>query len=69
VFDLVLDKVYRREPGRPLRVPPGAVVVPGTRPANGAFAKEHGLALYTPVIVKYRDEKTDASTLLEEALR
>jgi 2,3,4,5-tetrahydropyridine-2-carboxylate N-succinyltransferase len=45
------------------------VVVPGARPARGDFAREHGLQLYTPVIVKYRDEKTDASAALEAALR
>ena len=56
-------------PTPPLRIPEGAVVVPGSRRASGAFAEQHGLALYTPVIVKYRDEKTDAAAALEEALR
>jgi 2,3,4,5-tetrahydropyridine-2-carboxylate N-succinyltransferase len=45
------------------------VVVPGSRAAGDAFARQHGLSLYTPVIVKYRDDKTDAATALEEALR
>ncbi len=69
LFDLVLGDVYRSRPGDPLSVPEGAVVVPGTRPAQGKFAAEHGLQLYAPVIVKYRDEKTDAATALEEVLR
>jgi len=69
LYDLVRGEVYRSTPGKPLSVPPGAVVVPGTRPASGDFATEHGLQLYAPVIVKYRDEKTDAATALEEVLR
>lgn len=50
-------------------VPAGAVVVPGSRPARGEYAEGLGLSLYAPVIVKYRDDSTDASTVLEEALR
>jgi 2,3,4,5-tetrahydropyridine-2,6-dicarboxylate N-succinyltransferase len=50
-------------------VPEGAVVVPGSRPARGGYAETHGLSLYAPVIVKYRDAGTDAATLLEDALR
>ena len=69
VYDLVRGEVYRRTPERPLTIPRGAVVVPGSRPAGGDFAVQNGLSLYTPVIVKYRDEKTDASTMLEQALR
>jgi 2,3,4,5-tetrahydropyridine-2,6-dicarboxylate N-succinyltransferase len=69
VFDLVRDQVYRREGDRPLEIPAGAVVVPGTRMLrNGAGARE-GIGLYTPVIVKYRDERTDAAVRLEELLR
>jgi 2,3,4,5-tetrahydropyridine-2-carboxylate N-succinyltransferase len=45
------------------------VVVPGSRRSADPFAEKHGIALYTPVIVKYRDEKTEASAALEEALR
>ena len=63
------DDVPARRPTQPLRIPEGAVVVPGSRAAPDPFAEKHGLSLYTPVIVKYRDEKTDASTALEEALR
>lgn len=69
VYDLVKEKVYRRAGSEPLRIPAGAVVVPGTRPAQGEFASRHGISLYSPAVVKYRDEKTDASTLLEGALR
>lgn len=69
VHDLVHQKIYRATRERPLVIPEGAVVIPGSRPAAGAFAQQHGLALYAPVIVKYRDEQTDAVTVLEEALR
>jgi 2,3,4,5-tetrahydropyridine-2-carboxylate N-succinyltransferase len=69
LYDLVRGEVYRRSGETPLQVPPGAVVVPGSRRAQGEFAAEHGLSVYTPVVVKYRDEKTDAATLLEETLR
>jgi 2,3,4,5-tetrahydropyridine-2-carboxylate N-succinyltransferase len=60
---------YRRSAEGPLRIPEGAVVVPGSRRLVDPFAERAGLALYTPVIVKYRDPKTDAATALEEALR
>ena len=60
---------YRRAPGRPLEIPAGAVVVPGARAIRDGKGKEWGLSLQTPVIVKYRDEKTDASAALEDILR
>lgn len=63
LHDLVHEREVRGE------VPAGAVVVPGTRPARGEYAARHGLALYAPCIVKYRDAGTDAATALEEALR
>lgn len=69
VYDLVHETTLRAGPDEPLSIPEGAVVVPGSRPASGGFAAEHGVHLYTPVIVKYRDEKTDAATALEGALR
>lgn len=69
VYDLVHQVVRRSSPGQPLVIPPGAVVIPGARPASGEFAQAHGLMLSTPLIVKYRDEKTDSATALEEALR
>jgi 2,3,4,5-tetrahydropyridine-2-carboxylate N-succinyltransferase len=69
VFDLVRDRVYRREGDRPLEIPAGAVVVPGTRPVKSGAGADAGISLYAPVIVKYRDEKTDTAVRLEELLR
>ncbi|HYX30638.1 MAG TPA: 2,3,4,5-tetrahydropyridine-2,6-dicarboxylate N-succinyltransferase [Pyrinomonadaceae bacterium] len=69
VFDLVRETIYRRNADSPLEIPAGAVVVPGSRAIDNDKAREWGLSLYAPVIVKYRDEKTDAATQLEEALR
>lgn len=63
IHDLVHGREVRGE------VPAGAVVVPGSRPARGAYAERAGISLYAPVLVKYRDDATDASTALEEALR
>lgn len=69
VHDLVHGEERRGTTDEPLEIPEGAVVVPGTRPASGAYAREHGLGLQTPIIVKYRDQSTDARSALEEALR
>src|SRR5712691_5386762 len=69
VYDVVRGQVYRKAPDRPLEIPYGAVVVPGSRKMKGTFAEQHDLQIATPMIVKYRDEKTDSSTALEEALR
>jgi len=69
VYDVPRRTTYRRQGGAPLRIPEGAVVVPGSRGIADSFAERHRLALYTPVIVKYRDEKTDAAAALEDALR
>lgn len=69
VYDVVNGLILRREDGRPLEIPAGAVVVPGSRPIRGDFAEQHRLHLAAPMIVKYRDEKTDLATTLEEALR
>jgi 2,3,4,5-tetrahydropyridine-2,6-dicarboxylate N-succinyltransferase len=69
VFDLVREQVYRADSDRPLEIPEGAVVVPGARAVRGSWAAAEGLALQTPVIVKYRDEKTDLATALEQWLR
>ena len=69
VFDLIRETIYRRAPDGPLEIPAGAVVVPGARTVNTDKGREWNLSLYAPVIVKYRDEKTDAATQLEEALR
>jgi 2,3,4,5-tetrahydropyridine-2-carboxylate N-succinyltransferase len=69
VFDLVRDQIYRREGDRPLEIPAGAVVVSGTRPVKSGPGAAAGIGLYTPVIVKYRDEKTDTAVRLEDLLR
>ena len=69
VFDLVHDRIYRRDSDRPLEIPEGAVVVPGSRPVTSGPGREHGIALYAPVIVKYRDRKTDTAVGLEDLLR
>jgi len=69
VHDLVRQRVWRADGVSPLVIPEGAVVVPGSRPARGAYAERHGLQLQTPVVVKYRDGSTDAALDLEEALR
>src|SRR5438034_10478832 len=62
VFDLVREQIYRRNGEAPLEIPSGAVVVPGSRAINSDKAREAGLSVHAPVIVKYRAEKTDTST-------
>src|SRR6185437_12463947 len=69
VYDLVRGEVHRSSAERPLVIPEGAVVVPGARAISRGKGQDWGLSLYTPVIVKYRDEKTDQSIELEELLR
>jgi 2,3,4,5-tetrahydropyridine-2,6-dicarboxylate N-succinyltransferase len=69
VFDLVREMVYRSSADAPLDIPAGAVVVPGARHVSHGWGAEQHLALQTPVIVKYRDQKTDAATALESWLR
>jgi len=69
VYDLVREQVYRATPNEPLVIPENAVVVPGSRAITKGKAAEWGLSLYTPVIVKYRDEKTQSSIELEDWLR
>jgi 2,3,4,5-tetrahydropyridine-2-carboxylate N-succinyltransferase len=69
IYDLPNGRIIKPEPGQPLVVPEGAVVVPGARSVTVGMGKEWGLSLATPVIVKYRDEKTDARTELEQWLR
>ena len=69
VYDLVREQVYRGSPEAPLEIPEGAVVVPGARRVRGAWAEGEGLSVQTPVIVKYRDERTDLATALEQWLR
>ena len=69
VYDLPNGVIIRPEPGQPLVIPEGAVVVPGARAVTVGAGREWGLSLATPVIVKYRDEKTDARTELERWIR
>ncbi len=69
VYDLVLGEVYRATSDQPLVVPENAVVVPGSRAIKKDPGKAWDLSLYTPVIVKYRDEKTDRGIELEDWLR
>lgn len=69
LYDLVRGEIYRATPEQPLEVPESAVVVPGSRAVTKDKGVEWNLSLYTPVIVKYRDEKTERGIELEEWLR
>jgi len=69
VYDLVNERVYRGDATHPLEIPANAVVVPGARQVAKGWGAEQGLSLQTPVIVKYRDERTDMATALEGWLR
>jgi 2,3,4,5-tetrahydropyridine-2-carboxylate N-succinyltransferase len=69
VYDLVRAEIIRPSAERPLVIPPGAVVVPGARAVSGGRGPEWGLSLATPVIVKYRDSRTDTRTELEAWIR
>jgi 2,3,4,5-tetrahydropyridine-2-carboxylate N-succinyltransferase len=69
VYDLERQTVHRAEAGKALVIPENAVVVPGARTIKDDWGQEQGLSLQTPIIVKYRDEKTDAATALESWLR
>jgi 2,3,4,5-tetrahydropyridine-2-carboxylate N-succinyltransferase len=69
VYDTVKGQVYRKTKDESLIIPENAVVVAGSRPLKSEYGIKNSLSIYTPVIIKYRDEKTDASTALEESLR
>jgi 2,3,4,5-tetrahydropyridine-2,6-dicarboxylate N-succinyltransferase len=69
VYDLPNGRIIRPEPNQPLVVPEGAVVVPGARAVTAGAGPGWGLSLATPVIVKYRDDRTDARTELEAWIR
>jgi 2,3,4,5-tetrahydropyridine-2-carboxylate N-succinyltransferase len=69
VYDLERETIHRASAGTPLVIPENAVVVPGARSVKEGWGSEQGISLQTPVIVKYRDEKTDAATALESWLR
>jgi 2,3,4,5-tetrahydropyridine-2-carboxylate N-succinyltransferase len=69
VFDIVNQTVLKKEGGQSLVIPPNSVVIPGTRPLHHPWAISQHLHVATPLIIKYRDDKTSASTILEESLR
>ncbi len=69
VFDLPNERIIKAAEGGSLEIPAGAVVVQGSRNVSSGFGKDNGLSIYCPIIVKYRDEKTDSSTKLEDYLR
>ncbi len=69
VYDLVERKIYRRTETQPLIIPENAVVVSGARPVKNEWGQLNNISIYTPIIIKYRDEKTDLSAMLEEMLR
>ena len=69
VFDLIRETVYRASPDTPLEIPEAAVVVPGTRALKDGWGASQQLGLQAPIIVKYRDDKTDLATALESWLR
>ena len=69
VYDLLSGKVIRADTGLPLIIPENAVVVPGARAVQKGRAAEWGLSVYTPILVKYRDDKTELSLALEDLLR
>ncbi len=69
VFDLPNNRILRASAEAPLIIPAGAVVVPGSRAITHGPGKELGLSVYAPILIKYRDEKTDLSTALEDLLR
>jgi 2,3,4,5-tetrahydropyridine-2-carboxylate N-succinyltransferase len=69
VYDLVRETTHRGTDSSPLVIPAGAVVVPGARQVTSEWGKAQGLSIQTPVIVKYRDSRTDSATALEAWLR
>jgi 2,3,4,5-tetrahydropyridine-2-carboxylate N-succinyltransferase len=69
VYDLVRGEVYRATDSQPLVIPEGAVVIAGSRAVTNGHGKDWGISIYTPVIVKYRDEKTGTRIQLEDLLR
>ncbi len=69
VYDLIRGEIYKATADTPLIIPEGAVVVPGSRSVSKGKGAEWGLSLAAPVIVKYRDEKTELSLVLEDILR
>ena len=69
VYDLVNERILGGIEGEQFEIPENAVVVPGARGRTGTFASKHGLSIYTPLIIKYRDASTEVATQLEGSLR
>jgi 2,3,4,5-tetrahydropyridine-2-carboxylate N-succinyltransferase len=69
VYDVVRGQIYRASDDEPLVIPDGAVVVAGSRAITAGPGRDWGLSLYTPIIAKYRDSKTDTKIQLEDLLR
>jgi len=69
VYDMVNETIIQSVDGKPLNIPENAVVVAGSRGMKSEFAQEYDLSLYTPIIIKYRDEKTTSKTSLTDILR
>lgn len=69
VYDVVNERIIQSVDGKPLEIPENAVVVAGGRPLSGEFAKNYNLSVYTPIIIKYRDERTSSKTSLTDLLR
>ncbi len=69
IFDVVNETIYSGSADSPLVVPENAVVVAGSRKLKGDFAEEYGLSVYSPIIIKYRDERTNTKSVLEQSLR
>jgi len=69
VYDLVNETILKADGDKPLEIPEKAVVIPGARQINSDFGKSNGLSIATPIIIKYKDDKTDLKTALNEVLR
>jgi 2,3,4,5-tetrahydropyridine-2,6-dicarboxylate N-succinyltransferase len=69
VYDLVRETIHRATGDSPLLIPEEAVVVAGSRRVQSGIGKDWGISLYTPIIVKYRDSRTEARIQLEDLLR
>jgi 2,3,4,5-tetrahydropyridine-2-carboxylate N-succinyltransferase len=69
VYDLARNEIYRATDDAPLIIPENAVVVAGSRAVTNGPGKDWGISIYTPVIVKYRDSRTDSRIQLEDLLR
>lgn len=69
VYDIVDERIIAPKDGHPLEIPENAVIVPGSRPVNTDFGRKNNLSIYTPLLIKYRDQKTDSKTSLEDILR